>query len=1638
MTLTPEKKKYLPGERVKVAVAVADQNGKPARAEISLAVVDEALHALARGAAIKLSEQFFGRDLSERPLLVAGSNTFHYAAEARQRALIVKESDSLLRSMIVGGSATVSAARGEGWGRVPANHYAYEALEKLGDLGVLDAAGVDRYKGKQATRLELGAMLGRAMQNGQSLGEPLARDLLTDLQREFSDELRALGYRDVNEAAARRQAGAAGKAGPAGQAGGQADGSIKALMGSGGGGSGFGLTPAAPPSLNLSDADKKADDESELEKKILRMREVYQGGFAAVIYRSLDHERTNFSETAFWSPFVVTDESGKATVEFVLPDSLTEWRLDARAITMATLTGEGQSSVTAAKPFIAELKLPAVLQERDKLQLAASVRNTTDQAAQSIVTLKANGKELGRQTVEVPANGVKELTFPLTVPAGTTMELELSAVAGTLKDTMKQAIGIRAYGGEHVAAKSGTATGDRLVEVALADRKYRSQQMTITVGPSVDRALLDAVNPSGMAGRIVRPAILDSATARAQMLVASVKYLRVLGRGDTPEHGRFVADLESALARLVASQNDDGGWAWAQRGKASDVFVTAQAIEAFAEAKRLGLPASQERLSKALGFLAKALAQSSEQDHTRRAAILSAQAAAATADFAHANRLLRLRNSLDTRALCLTMIALADMDRAPNARELQSVLEERVKRESGLAIAVSGSTAGASPSLGVVEIRYGGDESELTALALLALAKTDAKSALLEPLAQGLWSRRVGTSWGTPAATAAAVRALAFYSSLVKPRSDNYTLTVSVNDRELKKLEVTGATRTTELVVPTELLTDLKAKVNFALSGSGEYAYGIALHGFSEETKAKEDQFVIRRDFLPAPLVYEGKAVPRGFGAVADAARRTFVNYAKEVALGKHVQVSLRFDTTTNATPGAYFAMREQLPSGAKVLEETVQGNFEHFQLTDGEITFYFRAQAQRFVAGYATFDAVGATAGEFEALPTRAWSYYRPEQYGLAAAKPFKVLARDEKGTDVYRMTPDELLFLGAKAFEKLDYVTAHKQLSELFNNYQLQPNAERDSARMLFVANLETADTGGLLARLPAGSVQPANQPTSQPTNQPANPAAEAVRFFEILHDKYPNVVITFRDLTRVAKAYRALNEREREAAIFRTTSDALFGKEARVAGVLNEEGEFLASVDFTRRLLRLFPDLSSVESAWLGLAQELDGRAADKSKPLVGRAGIPDPQLTHAKLADMALVEFRQFTVLYTASPAAPDASFSLASALLRLERLDEAIAWTARARDRYAATAYVDDFEYIAAYAHFLNEEFADALSATQLLTTQPYLRPDGTRGPSEHRDFAIYIAAQVFHSQGKAAEAVKEYERVAEHFADAREALGYIKRKQVGVPEVTIVSRDEPVLVQLVGRNIKEAEITVYKVDLLKFYQQHRSLKDVAKMNLAGIKPLLETKVTLGAGPSTNGAKPSDYEEVKHTVPLTLSEKGAYFVLVKGEGVAASGVVLRSDLNVEVQEDTDSGRVRVNVVNRAFNRFQPKTEVWVVGSANDGFRKGQSDLRGVLVADDVRGLATVIAHKDGEYAFYRGQTILQPASVAASTLPMQTNAPARKPQSAAEAEQQFKDQATKNLFQQNADLQNRGRANFQQQLRGGMGGGGLGNTAGKAF
>jgi hypothetical protein len=187
------------------------------------------------------------------------------------------------------------------------------------------------------------------------------------------------------------------------------------------------------------------------------------------------------------------------------------------------------------------------------------------------------------------------------------------------------------------------------------------------------------------------------------------------------------------------------------------------------------------------------------------------------------------------------------------------------------------------------------------------------------------------------------------------------------------------------------------------------------------------------------------------------------------------------------------------------------------------------------------------------------------------------------------------------------------------------------------------------------------------------------------------------------------------------------------------------------------------------------------------------------------------------------------------------------------------------------------------------------------------------------------------------------------------------------------------------------------------VQLAGIKPESEITVKLGDG--------KDYVEKERALPLELKDEAAYLVICRGDDLFTSGMVLITPLKIEMQEEAASGRVRANVLDTVKGGYRPGVHVKAIGSADSDFRSGETDLRGIYVADNLRGKATVIAREgDSRYAFFRGSAWLG--------APENTSPQPQQPATEGKDAVDYKG----NLYQKNDEIQHDNNRNWNMQRR----------------
>jgi alpha-2-macroglobulin len=1104
--------------------------------------------------------------------------------------------------------------------------------------------------------------------------------------------------------------------------------------------------------------------------------------------------------------------------------------------------------------------------------------------------------------------------------------------------------------------------------------------LEILIGADINRSLLESVVGGGYypllrcglpPGSPIERSISD--------VLGGIELSKMIGEArdaNTPEAQGLNSRIVAGVTQLISAQHESGGWTWS--GNASvgepDSQLSARIMWALSSARDAGHAVPNDSFEKGKAYLQSSFAGQSDLD--RQTVLLHAMSVCGCGDFSFANRLYRERNRLSPSGLVHLALTLAALNHQEMAVELIELnLRVPIDPQSSIAAEDRRRTV---PSMR--------NAVELQAMYLLALQTVKPDHVDVGKLAKTLLAARIGSRWPVEKSNGPAIAALARWHARSRHISQKYTLTVSVNDREIETLTIDpsqdGSRR---LTIPRDVLNapDRNGKphrVEFKLDGRATFSYSAVLTGFvaADKIASTTKDLVVTRQYEPAHRTFEGQSVPRGFGVV-EGSYQSFINPLTQLPVGERGEVTLqprRLNTSQMNGNYDYLVLTEQLPAGCTVLEGSVTGAFDRYEIEPGQITFYLGNQQH---PGDIHYTLIGYVPGDFLAPPSILRSFYEPSQFAIAQAATLSVLEAGAKTNDEYRLTPDELYRLGQGEFENQNFETAHQHLTMLYEHWVLDAEVSKNVVQWLFTASLAKDNH------------------------------ADIVKYFEVLKEKFPDVELTFEDILRVAKSYREFGEYERGYLVYRATVEGSFERESQVAGFLDGRGEFVRSVQTMERLLRDYPAESYVATASYALAQETYRRAPKASEDVKLKAA----GLTRVHLIDAAVDMLDHFVTGWPEDPANDQASFALATALIDLEQYAAAITRSEKYAQRYPNSRLLDSFWYMIGYCHFELEHPQEALEMCRKVAEAQISVPEtgGTRQADNH-DEAIYIMGQIYHSLGQAANAIAEYMKVEDRFADATEAIKFFSRKEIALDEVTTIKPDEVKQVELRFRNIAEAAIKVYRIDLLKFGLMQRNLDRITAINLAGIKPYHEETVKLGDG--------KDFRDRTHSLKLPLKGEGAYLIVCRGENQYASGLALVSPLQLLVQEDATSGRVRVSVKDTTDDSFVNDVHVKVIGSANDDFVSGDTDLRGLFIADDIQGTSTVIAvHDATRYAFYRGKQVMQPVA----EVPAINAAPSAEaePQPAAEKPMSGKESLRDNLFNTNSTFQLEQKGNYEGLL-----------------
>lgn len=224
--------------------------------------------------------------------------------------------------------------------------------------------------------------------------------------------------------------------------------------------------------------------------------------------------RSEFAETAFWKPQLLTAADGSASIEFTVPDSVTSWNVWVHAVTRDLKAGSVKKEAKSVKELMVRPYVPRFLREGDTAELKVVVNNASDRGLSGRVRLEILDTETNASALSqfgltperatapfsAAAGAGADVTFRLSAPKRVgSYAIQATAVSGDFSDGELRPVPVlpgrmQLVQSRFTALRGGERRTMRFADMAKLDDVSRiDEQLVVTVDGQLFYSLLSAL-----------------------------------------------------------------------------------------------------------------------------------------------------------------------------------------------------------------------------------------------------------------------------------------------------------------------------------------------------------------------------------------------------------------------------------------------------------------------------------------------------------------------------------------------------------------------------------------------------------------------------------------------------------------------------------------------------------------------------------------------------------------------------------------------------------------------------------------------------------------------------------------------------------------------------------------------------------------------------------------------------------------------------------------------------------------------------------------------------------------------------------------------------------------------------------------
>ncbi len=1201
--------------------------------------------------------------------------------------------------------------------------------------------------------------------------------------------------------------------------------------------------------------------------------------------------RKLFPDIAFFKSRIITNKNGIAKIKVKLPKTNTKWRIIVISSSKDHRFGIAQKTIIARKNFITHIETPSELVQGDKLSIDGNLINASNSQLKGDLKININ------QNTNIYKFSIKpKESYPFESKEfiANNKDNPIRIIGISPYDSQERLIPVRKWGSYFYKEVRGYVKTKKTQWINIKNLTTKHSNFKLIIYSALNKALFQVDRMFDNSNFLFQNHIASHLIAKLSLL----KYLNLYESNRLSQINNVEREIIEKINFLSSTIKQNGGWSWVYNRGKDDLIISSLVYYALSKAKNIGFKLKQSILNRASKYLNNAFYKLTRNDLENKVLILYALSSNNKASYPYVNRLYRNRHKLSLRGLNLLSLTLHNMNRNAEALELLVIIKNKIKNNGF--------------NNKKTYLDFLGSKSEVIALSMLSFLKLKKYTFKSKPYLVKLFHNLNKLKYVSQEFLALFSECISTYLIHQKPYKTNFNLKIKWNNKTIINKKITGINPPKTININKNIKN--KNKLEISIKGKGEIFYSGVLSHFQPIVREKLTKYGSLTKTIKYPKYsINSKPFSRGYSTIEREYYSYTVQELKNTAQHIIFPVSIRLYLNSNIKE-SYFIMEDNIPAGCTFVQDTVSGQYSYYRKDKNKLIFYIkrRSPKQRYI--YINYKLISRFRGHYKTLPTQVYPISNYNKIILGKVKKLSILNPDYNTFKSYNLSPDELYTIGKYYFEHNNYKKSKDLLNKVFTKHRLRDKYYKESCVMLLYISLAN------------------------------NNHNEVVKFFELLKERYPKLIIPFEKVLKIADSYHNIKEDERAIQVLNGTIKSYFLQEVAIPGTLSSLNKVLEAYNLINQLIKDYPDYKLVLKTYYTFAQNIYLRYTElKSKKV--------KKLKPNMLFTMAKNIFQTYLIYYPESYNADEVAFTLLNLYLDHKNYKQTINKALLYSRRYKNSRFLDGYKFIAAHALFKKGDYLKARNFAKSVSYDLFPGELNLKKESDNKYFAILMLAKIYHYQKKFIKALREYNKVKNKFVEAKRSIEFIKEKKILLKEVTQIKEKEISKIDLTFKGLKNVMLKLYKVNFTILALKQKDLTKVTKINLSGIKPFFQRKYSL--------SRYIPHTPIKTSIKLPIKKVGAYLLVFKSDEVQGSGIILKSNLTLDVIEKTISGRVRITVLDNK-NRFVKGVNIRFIGSKKGQYKRAVTDLRGSAETDNLSNIALVVGEKNNHYCFYRGK------------------------------------------------------------------------------